>query len=175
MRGTKRLALVLSGVVAAGLVGVAAVYAAAAKPDFTLGVSPTSQSVQQGQSAVYAVTATATNGFTGAVSLTASGQPSGATTGFSPSAITLSSSASTGTSTVTVATASTTPVGSYSITITGTSGKLKKTITVSLTVNYALSQSFALAVTPASVTVPAGSTAVYTVAITRTNYTGAAD
>jgi hypothetical protein len=164
--------LALLGVLTLGLAGGAVVYAAAGKPDFTLGVNPVSQSVQQGQQAVYSVTVTATGGFTGAVALSATGKPSGSTVGFSPSTVTLSSSASSGTSTLTVTTASSTPVGTYQITITGVSGKLSHSTTVSLTVNYALSQSFSLSVTPASVTVPAGSTAVYTLTITRTNFTG---
>ena len=171
-RGARNLVLALLGVLTLGLTGGAAVHAAA-KPDFTLGVNPVGQSVQQGQPAVYSVTVAATGGFTGGVSLAASGRPTGAATAFSPATVTLSSSATSGTSTLTVSTASSTPAGSYPITITGASGKLSHSITVNLTVNYALSPSFALSVAPASVTVPAGSTAVFTVTITRTNLTGA--
>jgi hypothetical protein len=169
----RRLVLALLSVLAIVVAGAAAVDAAAAKPDFSLGVNPTSQSVQQGQQAVYTVTATGTGGFAGTVSFSASGLPSGATSSFSPSSVTLSSSATSASSTLTVTTTKSTPVGSYTITVNGTSGKTKHSITMSLTVNYALSSSFSISASPASVTVPSGSTAVYTVTITRTNFTGA--
>lgn len=168
----RKWALALVCALAVGLAGGAAVHAAASKPDFALGVNPTSQSIPRGQTASYTVTATAAAGFSGTVSLAASGQPVGTTATFSPASIALSTSVTSVTATLTLATSATTPVGSYSITISGVSGKLSHSITIGLTVNYPLSQSIALAVTPSSATVPAGSTAVYTVAITRTNFTG---
>ncbi len=124
-----RLVLPLLGVLVLVLVAAAsAVYADA------LGVSPASQSVQQGQPAGYTLTVAPTGGFTGGVSLTASGLPSGATASFAPSTVTVSSSA-TSTSILTVTTASTTPVGSYTITISGSSGKQVNSTTAGLTVN----------------------------------------
>jgi hypothetical protein len=151
--------------------GSAAELAAPSTPDFALGVSPAGQSVQQSQSATFAVTATAKGAFTGGVSLTATGRPTGTTATFTPAAITLSTSASSGTATLTVTTATSTPVGSYSVTITGASGKLSHSVSVGLTVNRAVAPSLALSVTPSTVTVPAGSTGTYQVAIGRTNIT----
>jgi hypothetical protein len=166
----RNLLLVLLCVVGVGLTGFAA---AAARPDFTLGVNPTGASVQQGGAAVYTVTATANSGFTGGLSFIATGQPPGATIGFSPATITLSTSVTSSTAKLTVTTARNTPVGSYTIKITGSSGALNHSITVGLTVNYAISPSIALSATPASVTVPAGSTGVYTVTISRSGFAGA--
>jgi hypothetical protein len=71
-----------------------------------------------------------------------------------------------------VTTARNTPAGSYTIKISGSSGTLSHSVTVGLTVNYAISPSIALSAIPASVTVPAGSTGVYTVTIGRTGFAG---
>jgi len=99
-------------------------------PDFSLSASPTSRTVVQGASTTYSVTETPSGGFTGAVTLAASGLPTGATAAFSPNP-------TTGTSTLTVTTATTTPLGSFTITITGTSGTLSHTTPVTLVVTSA--------------------------------------
>jgi Zn-dependent metalloprotease len=96
-------------------------------PDFALSASPGSRTVLQGASTTYTVTETPSGGFTGAVTLAATGLPTGATAAFSPNP-------TTGTSTLTVTTATTTPVGSFAITITGTSGSLTHTTPVTLVV-----------------------------------------
>lgn len=96
-------------------------------PDFSLSASPASRTVTQGASTTYTVTETPSGGFTGSVTLAASGLPTGATAAFSPNP-------TTGASTLTVTTATTTPTGSFTITITGTSGTLSHTTTVTLVV-----------------------------------------
>src|SRR5581483_6884415 len=63
--------------------------------DFSIGVSPSSQAINAGGSATYTATVGALNGFSGAVALSVSGLPSGATASFSPASI-----AGAGTSTV---------------------------------------------------------------------------
>ncbi|PYX91386.1 MAG: hypothetical protein DMG67_10290, partial [Acidobacteria bacterium] len=98
-------------------------------PDFTIAATPASQSVVQGNSTTYTVSVSPQNGFTGSVSLGASGLPSGAGASFNPASINGSS-----TSTLTVATASSTPAGNYTLTITGTSGSLSHPANVTLTV-----------------------------------------
>lgn len=102
-----------------------------APPDFGGGVSPTSQIVTPGNSAAYSGNIVALNGFTGDVALSASGLPTGATPTFNPATVTGGS----GSYTLTVATSTTTPVGTYPITITGTSGSLTHSSTVTLFVN----------------------------------------
>src|SRR5205823_3558081 len=57
---------------------------AAATPDFSLSASPTSVSVTQGGSGSSTLTVNPVNGFTGSVSLSASGLPSGVTASFNP-------------------------------------------------------------------------------------------
>jgi hypothetical protein len=65
------------------LTAVGVAYAAQpAKPAFTLGISPASQSVTRGQPATYTVSVTSTGGFAGTVTLSASGLPSGASAAF---------------------------------------------------------------------------------------------
>ncbi|VXC56930.1 COG1470 family protein [Arthrobacter sp. 8AJ] len=155
------------------LAGAGSLIAAAnnPKPGITVQVSPASQSVQQGQSASYTVTLTSTGGFSGAVSLAAAGLPAGATGAFTPSSVTLNSGSS-ATATLNATTAATTPAGTSSITITAASGKVSGSVTASLTVNYKISSSFSMTATPDSVSMPPGATAVYTLQLSRNNFTG---
>jgi kumamolisin len=108
---------------------------------FSLSASPASVSVAQGSAGSSTITSTVSGGFNSAVTLTASGQPTGVTIGFSPSSIT-----GTGTSTMSISVASSTVAGTYPITVKGTSGVTTETTTVSLTVTgtapgYSLSAS----------------------------------
>jgi hypothetical protein len=96
-------------------------------PDFSLSASPSSKTATQGGAASYSVSISPILGFTGQVSLSASGLPTGASGSFSPNPATTSS-------TLTVTTGASTPIGVYTVTITGTSGALIHTTTVSLTV-----------------------------------------
>ena len=87
--------------------------------DFSLSTSPSTQTTTVGASASYTATVTPSGGFTGTVTFSVSGVPSGATSSFSPASVTTS-----GSSTLTVTSTTTTPTGSYPLTITGTSGSL---------------------------------------------------
>jgi hypothetical protein len=95
--------------------------------DFSVSASPASQSVMAGHTATYSMGVGASFGFSGSVSLSVSGLPSGATASFSPSSVSGS-----GSSTLTVKTSGSTPPGSATLTIRGTSGSLSHTTTVSL-------------------------------------------
>ena len=92
---------------------------------FTIASSPTTCTLPQGGSCSVTITITDVSPFTGSVSLSASGIPSGVTAAFSP----VSSKTS---SVVTFAASTTAPVGTYTITITGASGTLSKTTTITL-------------------------------------------
>jgi subtilisin family serine protease len=129
-------------------------------PDFSLSASSTSQTVVQGNSTNNTITVTASNGFTGTVTFSASGLPTNATASYNPASVTTS-----GNTIMTVATAATTPTGTYTVTTTGTSGSLTHTVNVTLVVNPPAD--YSLSVTPSSVTVNASSTANYTVNINR--------
>ena len=133
--------------------------------NFSLSASPSSQTVTAGNSASYTATITPSGGFTGSVTLSVSGLPSGATARFSVNPV-----AGSGNSTLTVNTSSSTPTGSYTLTITGTSASpsLTHSTTVTLVVN-----SFSVSATPSSETVVRGSKATYTVKVTPINgFTG---
>ena len=86
----------------------------------------------RGSATTYTVTMTAVNGFTGLVNLSSSISPSGTgvAMGFNPSGVTLGTS---GSSTLTVGTTRKTTKGTYTITITGASGSLVHSATVTLT------------------------------------------
>jgi hypothetical protein len=97
--------------------------------DFSIAASPSSQTVTHGSNTTYTVTDTALNGFTGSASLSVSGLPAHATASFNPTAI-----AGSGSSMLTVVTNRKTPAGTSTLTITGTSGSLTHSTTVTLVV-----------------------------------------
>ena len=99
-------------------------------PDFVLSATPGSLSENQGASASTMISVTPSSGFTGNVSFSASGLPSGVTAAFNPT----SSSSST---TLALTASSTATTGAATITVTGTSGNLIHTTLVNLTVNAA--------------------------------------
>src|SRR5207253_2093230 len=128
-------------------------------PDFGLSATPASQSVVQGAGTTYAVSITPSGGFTEIGRARGSGWPGGATASFSPNPATASS-------TMTVATGAATPPGSYTLTITGVSGTLTRTTSVTLPVNPAPVPDFGLSATPASQSVVQGAGTTYAVSIT---------
>ena len=97
---------------------------------FTISATPGSQTVKKGASTTYTAKITAVNGFSGVVAFSVSGLPALATATFNPTSVTGS-----GSSTVTVSTMKKTPVGTFSLKITGTSGPLAQSATVSLKVS----------------------------------------
>ncbi len=107
--------------------GTASVTVTSVPPDFSLSVSPTSQSVKRGRTASYNVTITPVNGFVGSVALSLTGQPSGASVLFTTNPATTSS-------TLQVTPSATGPRGTFTLTITGKSGSLTHTTTATLTV-----------------------------------------
>jgi len=125
-------------------------------PDFSLTASPASQTVSPGGNTSYTATVTAGSGFTGAVTFSVSGLPSGATGSFAPVSVTGS-----GSTTLSVTTNGTTPAGTYTLTITGTSGPVSHAANVTLVVNG----DFSISAAPASIAVARGASATYTVTI----------
>src|SRR5215831_2673666 len=94
---------------------------------FSESAAPASQHVLPLGSTSYTVTVSGGAGFTGTVGLSVSGLPSGASASFNPGSVTGS-----GTSTMTVTTSLLSLPGSYPLTITGSSGGLSRTATVTL-------------------------------------------
>jgi hypothetical protein len=98
-------------------------------PSFTVSASPSAVSLSAGSSSSVAISTVISGGFSGTITLAASGVPSGATASFSPSSI-----AGAGSSTLSLNTTSATPAGSYTITVTGVSGALSSSTSIALTV-----------------------------------------
>src|SRR5262249_48339753 len=99
----------------------------------TVSVTPASVTVPPGGTATYTVTVSPVAGFTGTVSLAASGLPTDAQASFDPSSVVITD-ATPQTSTLTVNTAITTPQGMSQLSISGTSGSVQHTSMVNLVV-----------------------------------------
>jgi hypothetical protein len=127
-------------------------------PSFALAPGAGTLSVTQGNNNTDTITVTPANGFTGGVTLAASGLPSGVTASFSPNPTT------TGSAVLTLNAGSTATTGAATVTISGTSGALTESTTIALTVNVA--PGFTLAPSPASVTVIQGSNGTSTISVT---------
>jgi hypothetical protein len=95
--------------------------------DFSLAVSPSTQTVSRGGSTSYAVAVTPINGFASSVSLSASGLPRRTSASFNPNP-------TTGNSTMTVKTNKNTSTGTSTLTITATGGGKTHSQTVTLAV-----------------------------------------
>src|SRR5262245_34507021 len=135
-----------------------------ASQDFSLSANPPSVSVTQGGTASSVVSVTPVGGFTGSVTLSATGLPSGVTATFAPPS-------TTGTSTLTFTAATTATVGAATVTITGVSGSLTHTVAIALTVTVVQAPDFSLSATNATVT--QGGTASSAITVTpRGGFTG---
>ena len=141
--------------------GLINLFAGSSTPSFTLSDSPSSLTITQGGSGTSTITVTDVNGFTGSVTLSASGLPSGVTAAFG-------TNPTTGTSVLTLTASSTATTGSATVTITGTSGSLTATTTLALTVNSTATPNFTVAASPTSVTVTQGASGTSTITITST-------
>ena len=125
-----------------------------APADFTISATPSSQTVTAGVNAGYQVNVGSVGGFNGLVNLSVSVSPvvtDGPGASLNPSSITGS-----GLSALTVTTVPTTPAGTYTFTITGTSGGLVHTATVSLVVNSQGTGDFSISSATNSITVKRG-------------------
>jgi hypothetical protein len=125
--------------------------------DFSVSAAPGSQTVTAGASTIYTATIAPIAGFTGAVTMSLSGLPSGASGSFNPSPVTGGS----GSSTLNVTTTSATPGGSYPVTITGTSGTTVHSTTVTLVV-----QNFSVSMAQTNLSIKRGSKGTDTVTLT---------
>src|ERR1700674_1373711 len=128
-------------------------------PDFSLSASPATQTVTQGSGGGYNINITPTAGFTGAVTLSATGLPNGASAAFSPNP-------TSGTSAMWVTTSASTSAGSSSLTITGVSGSLSHSVNLTFVVQAPPPPDYSLSASPSSQTVTQGNGTNYTVSIT---------
>jgi hypothetical protein len=129
---------------------------------FTLAPSASSLPITQGKTATDTITLTDVNGFTGSVTLAATGLPSGVTVAYG-------TNPTTGSSVLTFTASATATVGSATVTITGTSGSTTAKTTIALTVASSASGGCTVdyAISPqnnsafgATITIVNGSTAI---------------
>ena len=126
---------------------------------FTLSASPSSLTITQGSNGTSTITVTDVGGFTGSVTLAASGLPSGVTAQFSPNP-------TTSTSALNLTASATATTGTATVTITGTSGSLQATTTLALTVTPSGTPNFTISASPSSLTITQGSNGTSTITIT---------
>jgi endoglucanase len=123
-------------------------------------------SIARGSSGTTTINIARTN-FTGAVTFSAGGAPSGATVSFSPNP-------ATGNSTVaTISVPGSAALGSYTVAITATSGSTIRTTNVALTVTGTVTSDFTIGASSSTLSVARGASGASTIAINRTNFTGA--
>jgi cellulase/cellobiase CelA1 len=125
---------------------------------FTLTPTPTALSIAQGSSGTDSIAVTDVGGFTGSVTLTASGLPSGVTATFG-------TNPTTGTSVVTFAASSTATAGTSAVTITGTSGSTTAATTIALTITP-VTGSFTLKPSAATLSIAQGASGTDTITVT---------
>jgi len=105
--------------------------------EFSLSANPTSQVITAGNSATFAISVTAVNGFTGTVSLNASSSNTNITANFDNPTITGGS----GSATLTVSTATTSTSGNVTITVTAsdTANNISQKVSVNASIQSAAS------------------------------------
>jgi hypothetical protein len=101
--------------------------------DFAVTASRSSISIVRGQSGSCVVTATSTDGYAGTVTWSVTGLPAGVKFTFSPSSVAVPANGS-AFSTLTLSTAPWAAKGTYTLAVTGTSGPISHSTTVSLTI-----------------------------------------
>ena len=138
---------------------IALTVSAKATAGFTLAPSASTLSVTQGKTATDTITVTDTGGFTGSVTLAASGLPGGVTAAFG-------TNPTTGTSVLTFTASATATTGASTVTIKGTSGSTTATTTISLTVASSATSGFTLAPSASSLSVTQGSSGTDTITVT---------
>src|SRR2546422_2175838 len=126
-------------------------------PDFSISANPANVAFVADQSATSTISLTSTGGFTGAVALTAASAPSGVTASCAPSTIS-------GSQTSTYNLASSTS-GTYTVTVTGTSGSLVHTTSISVTVTAPAVPDFSITASPDTVSFVAGQSAFSTISL----------
>jgi hypothetical protein len=127
---------------------------------FSLSATPNSLNVVAGNSSSSTIAVIPQNGFSGSVSLSASGLPAGATVSFNPNG-------TTSTSMATFAVSASAAPGTFTVTVKGVSGNLSSSTTVSLTVTA--TPDFTLAASPTSLSIKRGATGSATISIVPSN------
>ncbi len=167
----------LFGILALGVLLLAGCGQQSQTGSISINMTPASLSLEQGQAGSVAVTINRT-AYTGNVQLTVGGAPSGVSVLASPG------STSSNTATILITTSSSAPAGSYLIPVTATgTGSISASGVVALTITEPDDvtppppppSDFTISVNPASLTLVQGGSNSATIALARSNLTGAID
>ena len=150
---------IANGKVYVGSNGGINVYGLLPTSDFSFAASPASLVLAQGGSVTDILTIMSINGFNAAVSLSASGLPSGVTATFA-------AGAGTSSSTLTLVASASAVAGQYTVNITGTSGALTHSTSISLQVQAVTQADFSLAASSASLVLNQSGNVTDTITIT---------
>jgi FG-GAP-like repeat len=124
-------------------------------------LSPTA--IASGGSATSTITLSPVGGFSGAVALTCSGLPAGASCGFAPASVANAS----GTSALTITTTAATPASTYTVNVIGTSGSGTHQVSLTVNVTAPVAPDFSMtAGSGGTATVAPGQTATYALSLT---------
>jgi uncharacterized membrane protein len=129
--GSSNVTVTASGGGTSHTTTVALTVNAATAPDFTVVASPPGLTVTHGSTGSTTISTSVSNGFSSAVSLSASGLPTGVTASFSPSPIAAPGS---GSSTLTFTVSNTAITGTSNVTVTASGSGVTHTTNVSLTI-----------------------------------------
>lgn len=142
-----------------------------AQPAITVSAGSPTLSVVQGASGTIPLTITRTGGYTGAVTVAATGLPAGVTA----APVTIASGSTTGTMTVAVGATAAVTATAVPITLTASgTGVSNQTATVNLSITAAATPAFSLTASNASTSITVGQTVTSTITVTRTGgFTGA--
>ena len=127
-------------------------------PGFTIAPATSTLAVTPGGSTTDAITVSGTGGFTGSVTLAASGLPTGVTASFG-------TNPTTGSSVLTLTASSAAVPGTSTLTITGTSGSLTASSNISLTINTTQTPGFTLTASSPMLTLAQGAATTDTVTV----------
>ncbi len=133
------------------------------EPDFTIGATPSSREITQGETTSYTINLTGLNDFNSPVNLSVSGLPTGAEGTFTVNPVT---PAPNGESVLNIATTVAAPAGTYTLTVTGEGGGKTHSAEVTLKINEKPAEpDFRINASPASRSVTQGDAAFYTVTV----------
>jgi len=124
-------------------------------PFFTMSANPSSVALLAGQSGDSTIQIASQSGFAGTVSLNATIASGGPSAQINPSTVTLSKGGSAN-ATLRIVSQTSTPTGAYPVTVTGTSGNISRSVTLTVTVNSG-SSDFTISESPTSQLIPLGS------------------
>jgi hypothetical protein len=136
----------------------ACIVSVAASNDFSISLSPSSQTVNDGGTVTYTVATAINSGSAQTVNLSIAGLPAGVTASFSPASMPSGSS-----STLTLTAAANAASASATFTVTAAGASSTHAATANLTVSAPVSNDFSIAISPSSQTMNAGASTSYTV------------